>query len=126
MINKKEIEEELDFSIGGVKVFASGVESELDQADLETKLSIILYLVRSIKIDHDDMHIVFRFQELAMEMQEKNVQHCIVMQNSMYLAYYCLIFRTMCTACLLKLRGFYPYKLKRAYKSFKTSPNAGF
>ncbi|MGL9732114.1 MAG: hypothetical protein ACR5KX_05030 [Wolbachia sp.] len=81
MINKKEIEEELDFSIGGVKVFASVVESELDQADSETKLSIILYLVRSIKIDYDDMHIVFRFQELDMEMQEKNVQHCIVMQN---------------------------------------------
>ncbi|MDG7056599.1 MAG: recombinase family protein [Wolbachia endosymbiont of Penenirmus auritus] len=86
MINKKDIERELDFSIGGVKAFASGIESELDQADWETKLSIILYLVRSIKINHDDMHIVFRFQELAMEMQEKNVQHCVVMQNSMYLA----------------------------------------
>ncbi|CAI5594902.1 hypothetical protein WMELPLUS_01323 [Wolbachia endosymbiont of Drosophila melanogaster] len=31
-----------------------------------------------------------------------------------------LIFCTMCTLCLHNISGFYLYKLKRAYKSFKT------
>ncbi|WCR57687.1 leucine-rich repeat domain-containing protein [Wolbachia endosymbiont of Ctenocephalides felis wCfeJ] len=60
-------------SIGdeGAKAFASEFKSELDQANFETKLKIILFLMRGIKIDHDDMHIVFRFQELALETQKK-------------------------------------------------------
>ena len=79
MIDEKEIERELDLSIGGVKGFAYEVGSELDQADWQAKLNIILYVVRGIKIDDDDVHIVFRFQELAMEIQKKNVQHYTMM-----------------------------------------------
>ncbi|WCR58316.1 recombinase family protein [Wolbachia endosymbiont of Ctenocephalides felis wCfeJ] len=75
MVDEKELQRKLDFTIGSIEGFVSGIRSELDQADWETKLSIILYLVRSIKINHDDMRIVFRFQELAMEMQKKNVLH---------------------------------------------------
>ncbi|MGL9718931.1 MAG: hypothetical protein ACR5K9_10110 [Wolbachia sp.] len=77
MVDEKKLQRKLDFTIGSIEGFVSGIRSELDQADWETKLDIIIKLVRYIKIDQDDMHLVFRFQELAMEMQRENVQHHI-------------------------------------------------
>ncbi|MDR2978339.1 MAG: hypothetical protein LBU56_02850 [Rickettsiales bacterium] len=51
------------------------LKSELDQADWKTKFGIIRELVEYIKIDNDHVHIVFRFQAIALEMQRKNIQH---------------------------------------------------
>lgn len=45
---------------------------ELNQADWETKLDIIRKLVQRIEIDDDNVHVVFRLKELALERQ-KNV-----------------------------------------------------
>ncbi len=77
VVDEKELKRELDFTMSSVKSFASEVESELDQADWEAKLDIIRPLVRRIEIDDDNVHIVFRLKELALEGQKKNVQHCI-------------------------------------------------
>jgi site-specific DNA recombinase len=77
MVDEKELQRKLDFTISNVKDFASGVESELDQADWKTKFDIIRELVEYIKIDNDHVHIAFRFQAIALEMQRKNVQHHI-------------------------------------------------
>ncbi len=78
VVDEKELQREIDFIISSIKGFASVVESELGQADWEAKLNIIRALVKRVEIDHDNIHIVFRFQELALaEMQKKNVQHYI-------------------------------------------------
>ncbi|QOD38532.1 recombinase family protein [Candidatus Wolbachia massiliensis] len=77
MVNEKELQRKLDFTISNVKDFASEIKSELDQADWKTKFDIIRELVDYIKIDNDHVHIMLRFQAIALEMQRKNVQHHI-------------------------------------------------
>ncbi|GFR17477.1 recombinase family protein [Trichonephila clavata] len=105
--DEKELQREIDFTIGGIKVFASGVESELDQADWAAKLGIIIALVRCIRIDHDDVHIMFRFQELALEMQKKMFNIMSRVENNVVGVLF-LIFCTMCTLCLHNISGFLP------------------
>ena len=67
----------MDFIASSIESFSSEIESELNQADHETKLDIIRKLVQRIEIDDDNVHIVFRLKELALERQKKSVQHCI-------------------------------------------------
>ncbi|UVW83398.1 recombinase family protein [Wolbachia endosymbiont of Aedes albopictus] len=106
-VDEKELQREIDFTIGGIKVFASGVESELDQADWAAKLGIIIALVRCIRIDHDDVHIMFRFQELALEMQKKMFNIMSRVENNVVGVLF-LIFCTMCTLCLHNISRFLP------------------
>lgn len=82
MVDEKRLQRELDFITSSVESFSSEVESELNQADWETKLDIIRKLVQRIEIDDDNLNIVFRLKELALERQKKNVQHCIGMPVS--------------------------------------------
>ncbi|MFT4328045.1 MAG: cytochrome c biogenesis protein CcsA, partial [Wolbachia pipientis] len=76
-VDEKRLQRELDFITSSVENFSSEVESELNQADWETKLDIIRKLVQRIEIDNDNVHVVFRLKELALERQKKSVQHCI-------------------------------------------------
>jgi hypothetical protein len=50
----------------------------------------------------------------------RNLCSGLMIKNLGYLVSHCLNFYTMCTSRLFKTSGFYLYKLKRAYKSFKT------
>lgn len=49
---------------------------DLSEADWETKLNIIRKLVQRIEIDDDNVHIVFRLKELALERQKEDIQPC--------------------------------------------------
>ncbi|WP_343288996.1 zinc ribbon domain-containing protein [Wolbachia endosymbiont of Encarsia formosa] len=77
MVDEKRLQRELDFITSSVESFSSEVELELNQADWETKLDIIRKLVQRIEVDDDNVHVVFRLKELALERQKKSVQHCI-------------------------------------------------
>ncbi|WP_410530053.1 recombinase zinc beta ribbon domain-containing protein [Wolbachia endosymbiont (group A) of Hedychridium roseum] len=104
VVDEKELQREIDFIISSIKGFASVVESELGQADWEAKLNIIRALVKRVEIDHDNIHIVFRFQELALaEMQKKNVQHYI---RSPVLRNWRLIFNFLYYAHLMSSQHF--------------------
>ncbi|WP_341812503.1 hypothetical protein [Wolbachia endosymbiont (group A) of Conops quadrifasciatus] len=104
VVDEKELQREIDFIISSIKGFASVVESELGQADWEAKLNIIRALVKRVEIDHDNIHIVFRFQELALaEMQKKNVQHYI---RSPVLRNWRLIFNFLYYAHLMSSQPF--------------------
>ncbi len=104
VVDEKELQREIDFIISSIKGFPSVVESELGQADWEAKLNIIRALVKRVEIDHDNIHIVFRFQELALaEMQKKNVQHYI---RSPVLRNWRLIFNFLYYAHLMSSQHF--------------------
>ncbi|WP_174516938.1 recombinase family protein [Wolbachia endosymbiont of Cardiocondyla obscurior] len=75
--DEKRLKKELDFITSSIESFSSEIESELNQADHETKLDIIRKLVQRIEVDDNNVHIVFRLKELALERQKKSVQHCI-------------------------------------------------
>ncbi|WP_264376103.1 hypothetical protein [Wolbachia endosymbiont (group B) of Sphaerophoria taeniata] len=66
MVDEKRLQRELDFITSSVESFSSDVESELNQADWETKLDIIRKLVQRIEVDDDNVHVVFRLKELAL------------------------------------------------------------
>lgn len=71
MVDEKRLQRELDFITSSVESFSSEVELELNQADWETKLDIIRKLVQRIEVDDDNVHVVFRLKELALERQKK-------------------------------------------------------
>ncbi|MHC3897618.1 UNVERIFIED_CONTAM: recombinase zinc beta ribbon domain-containing protein [Wolbachia endosymbiont of Nasonia longicornis] len=49
---------------------------DLSEVDWETKFNIIKKLVQRIEIDDDNIHIVFRLKELALERQKEDIQPC--------------------------------------------------
>ncbi|CCE77094.1 MULTISPECIES: glutamate ligase domain-containing protein [Wolbachia] len=49
---------------------------DLSEVDWETKFNIIRKLVQRIEIDDDNVHMVFRLKELALERQKEDIQPC--------------------------------------------------
>lgn len=49
---------------------------DLSEVKWETKFDIIRKLVQRIEIDDDNIHIVFRLKELALERQKEDIQPC--------------------------------------------------
>lgn len=49
---------------------------DLSEVDWETKFNIIRKLVQRFEIDDDNVHIVFRLKELALERQKEDIQPC--------------------------------------------------
>lgn len=50
---------------------------DLSEVDWETKFNIIRKLVQRIEIDDDNVHMVFRLKELALERQKEDIKPCI-------------------------------------------------
>ncbi|MGL9779662.1 MAG: recombinase family protein [Wolbachia sp.] len=77
--DQKKLQEEMDLIKDSIKRFSSGVKSELDHPDWQTKRNIIEKVVKQIDIGLDKVDVVFEIKELddfAQNMQGQSLQHC--------------------------------------------------
>ena len=80
--NQKDLKKELKLIITNLEDFASCVKSGLEDVEWHDKRDIIRALVRRIEINHEDVNVVFRIQELPNLPPSvagdnlNNLQHC--------------------------------------------------
>jgi site-specific DNA recombinase len=78
LIDQKNLKSELKLIITNVENFASCLQSKLENIDWHTKRKIIRTLVKRIEINHENVNIVFRINELVSpesKSHQKSSQH---------------------------------------------------
>jgi len=78
IMEQKNLKNELTLIVTNIEHFASVVIKKLDNVDWNTKREIIRSLVKRIEINHENVNIVFRVNELPdpSPKHKKNFQHC--------------------------------------------------
>lgn len=78
IIAQKTLKNELRLITTSLEKFTISIDSNLDNLDWTIKRDIIRSLVKRIEINHEDINIVFRINEMPFFQNEKNksLQHC--------------------------------------------------